>query len=245
MSGLESEHIPPLFPDPTMPFDAKTFLLAGLSLALIVAVVTDLRSRLIHNELNAAIALTAPLYWWASDMGLWPDVAVQLGLAAVVFVGFYLLFAVGQMGGGDVKLLTALALWVPPGAFASLLVVAIPVGWVLTMVLGTWHVARAENGKPKGRRNTFILVLCSLAAMNFASGLLGGPKLAFPESLFGANPSPLLLLTGLLGTMLTISITAYVLLRPHRKAIRTPYGVAIAAGGLALIASGSLNAALA
>lgn len=223
-----------------MPIDTTTFLLAGLALALVVAVVTDLRSRLIHNELNAAIALTAPLYWWASGMGLWPDIAIQVGFALAVFVAFYLLFAFGQMGGGDVKLLTALALWIPPAAFASLLIVAIPVGWVLTMVLGTYHVARHQPAEQKGRRNAFILALCTLVAGNLASGLVGGPRLALPESILGANPSPLIVLGGLLASMIAVTITAYVLLRPHREAIRTPYGVAIAAGGLAVIASGAL-----
>jgi prepilin peptidase CpaA len=53
-------------------------LLAALAIALVVAAVTDIRRRQIDNWLNAAIALTAPLYWWASDLGLWPGVAWQV-----------------------------------------------------------------------------------------------------------------------------------------------------------------------
>ena len=224
---------------------ASFLLTAALALALIVAVVTDLRSRLIHNELTGAIALAAPLFWWASGLALWPDVAIQIGFALGVFIAFYILFEMGQMGGGDVKLLAALALWVPPGAFASLLVIAIPVGWVLTMMLGTWEVAKAEGHARKGKRNVAVLALCTLMAANLASGLAGGPKLTVPESVIGADSSPFVALALLLAVMIGVTVTAYVLMRPHKKAIRTPYGVAIAAGGLAIIASGALTTPLA
>lgn len=48
--------------------DFRYLLLAGLAIALVTAAVTDLRRREIDNWLNAAIALTAPLYWWASGL---------------------------------------------------------------------------------------------------------------------------------------------------------------------------------
>ena len=215
---------------------AATILLAALAIALCVAVATDLRSRLIHNELTGAVALAAPLYWWASGMALWPDVAIQLGLALAVFAAFFILFELGQMGGGDVKLLAALALWLPPQGFASLLVVAIPVGWVLTMMLGTWHVARADM--PSRIRNSFVLGLCTLAAASLVSGMVGGPQLALPAAWMGE--SPFVALGVLLASMIAVTVIAYAIMRPHRASIRTPYGVAIAAGGLAVIAGGVL-----
>ncbi len=54
--------------------------LPHLAIALLTAAFTDLKSRRIANWLNAAIALGAPLFWWASGMALWPDVAMQFGL---------------------------------------------------------------------------------------------------------------------------------------------------------------------
>jgi prepilin peptidase CpaA len=117
-------------------------LLAALAIALLFAAVTDLRSRTIANWLNAAIALGAPLFWWATGLALWPDVTLQLGVAAGAFALLAALFALGAMGGGDVKLLTALALWVPPALFLQLLVIMALVGGVLTIVMGAWHIAR-------------------------------------------------------------------------------------------------------
>ena len=122
-------------------------LLAALAIALLVAAVTDLRSRHIGNWLNAAIALAAPLFWWANGLALWPDVALQLGVALGTFAVLAALFALRMMGGGDVKLLTALALWIEPMLFVQLLIVMALLGGVLTVVFGAWHVMRRQRDK--------------------------------------------------------------------------------------------------
>jgi len=125
----------------------KYGLLAGLAIALLVAAFTDLRSRQIGNKLNAAIALGAPLFWWASGLALWPDVAIQVGVALAAFAVLAALFAFGAMGGGDVKLLTALALWVQPDWFLKLLVVMALLGGALTIVLAAVHMLRGRKDK--------------------------------------------------------------------------------------------------
>jgi prepilin peptidase CpaA len=125
----------------------KYGLLAGLAIALLAAAFTDLRSRQIGNRLNAAIALGAPLFWWASGLPLWPDVALQIGVALAAFAVLAGLFALGAMGGGDVKLLTALALWVQPAWFLKLLVVMALLGGVLTIVLAAWHMLRGRKDR--------------------------------------------------------------------------------------------------
>jgi prepilin peptidase CpaA len=43
-------------------------LLIALAIALVVAAFTDIRRRQIDNWLNGAIALGAPLFWWASGL---------------------------------------------------------------------------------------------------------------------------------------------------------------------------------
>lgn len=125
----------------------KYALLAALAIALLTAAFTDLKSRRIANWLNAAIALGAPLFWWATGLDLWPDVAIQLGLALVTFLVLSLLFALKAMGGGDVKLLTALALWVAPAQFLQLIVMMALLGGVLTLLFGGWHVMRRRKDR--------------------------------------------------------------------------------------------------
>lgn len=125
----------------------KYGLLVALAIALLVAAFTDLRSRKIDNWLNAGIALGAPLFWWANGLDLWPDVAMQLGVALGTFAVLAGLFALGAMGGGDVKLLSALALWIAPWPFLNLVIVMSLVGGVLTLAFGAWHVARRQRDK--------------------------------------------------------------------------------------------------
>ena len=125
----------------------KYGLLIALAIALLIAAFTDLRSRQIGNWLTGCVALGAPLFWWANGLHLWPDVAVQLGVALGTLALLAALFRFGAMGGGDVKLLTALALWIEPTPFLDLIVVMSLVGGVLAIVFGAWHIARRQREK--------------------------------------------------------------------------------------------------
>ena len=123
----------------------KYGLLAALAIALLIAGFTDLRTRQIGNWLTGAIALGAPLFWWASGLALWPGVAVQVGVALAAFAVLAGLFALRAMGGGDVKLLTALALWIEPAWFLNLVFVMALLGGVLTIVFAAWHMIRGNK----------------------------------------------------------------------------------------------------
>ena len=136
----------------------KYGLLAALAIALLVAGFTDLRSRRIGNWLNGSIALGAPLFWWASGMSLWPEVAAQLGVAVGAFSILAGLFAIGAMGGGDVKLLTALALWIEPAWFLKLIIVMALVGGVLTIVFAAVHMI---NGRKDRLAIPYVLAIAT------------------------------------------------------------------------------------
>lgn len=100
-----------------------------LAVLLLMAAWTDIRTRTISNELNAAIALLAVAFWWVAGEALWPDVALRIGVALAIFALFALLFMLRMMGGGDVKMIAALALWLPlPALFAMLTVMALAGG---------------------------------------------------------------------------------------------------------------------
>jgi len=110
-------------------------LLGALAILLLVAAIGDLRSRTIPNWLNGAMACLAIPFWFAADLPFWPDVLLQIAVAFLVFGIFALLFNLGMMGGGDVKMLTALALWLPWGAVLTLLVIMSIAGGVLTLAM--------------------------------------------------------------------------------------------------------------
>lgn len=123
-----------------------TLLLAALALLLLAACWFDLRTRTIPNELNFAAALLAIPFWWASGLSLWPDAALQVSVAAGVFGLFALAFALGAMGGGDVKLIGALALWLPWQAVLLVLVIMSIAGGALTLAMLIRHrLAKRET----------------------------------------------------------------------------------------------------
>ncbi len=124
-------------------------LLGLLATLLVAAAVIDMRTFTISNRLNLAVALLAPVYWASVALSPWPGVAVQLAAGATVFVLFAGAFYAGMMGGGDVKLAAALALWFPPGATMQFIVIMSLAGGVLTLALVAWHRAKRHEGRPK------------------------------------------------------------------------------------------------
>lgn len=110
-------------------------LLLALGGLLLAAGIEDARRRTIANGTNAAVALLAPAWWWAQGYAPWPDVALQLVLAAIVLVLFAGAFAAGVMGGGDVKLIAGLALWLPLMPLLNLLIVMSLAGGVVTLLM--------------------------------------------------------------------------------------------------------------
>ena len=123
-----------------------TSLLAVLPLLLLAACWFDLRTRTIPNELTLAVALLALPFWWASGLSLWPDVALQLGIAAGMVGLSAFAFAIGAMGGGDVKLIGALALWLPWQAMLLVLVIMSIAGGALTLAMLIRHrLAKRET----------------------------------------------------------------------------------------------------
>lgn len=124
----------------------SNILVAVLAVMLLAAALWDLKSRTIPNLLNAAIAIGAIPFWWASGLALWPDVALHVAVAAGVFAIFALAFAAGAMGGGDVKMVAAVALWLPYPAVVLLLVIMSIAGGALTLAMVVRHrLARAEH----------------------------------------------------------------------------------------------------
>ena len=124
-------------------------LLGALAIILVWVAVVDIKTFTIANGINIAVALMAPLYWWSVGLPLWPDAALRVGTAIGVFLLFSGAFYLGAMGGGDVKLAGALALWFAPVATLKLIVLMSIAGGVLTMIILGVHRARKQEGRPE------------------------------------------------------------------------------------------------
>jgi prepilin peptidase CpaA len=125
------------------------FFIALLAAAMVVAAVGDWRTRIIPNWLNGTIALLAIPFWWSIGLSLWPGVALQIGLSAAVFGLFAIAFRFGAMGGGDVKMAAALALWLPLAGVLKLLAVMSIAGGILTVAMLAAHRMAKSAGQPE------------------------------------------------------------------------------------------------
>ena len=130
--------------------DGFTLGLLGLLAAMLVWIsVVDIRTYTISDRINAAIALLAPVYWLSAGVPLWPDAAIRIGVAVAVFIFFAGAFYMNVMGGGDVKLAGALALWFTPYETLTLIVVMSIAGGLLTLVVMANHRLRRKVGRPE------------------------------------------------------------------------------------------------
>ena len=99
------------------------------SALLLLAAWCDLATRTIPDSISVALALLGLLTRAAE--GLAP-VAVSLLVAAVLFAAFLPLHARGAFGGGDIKLITALAV-----GFAGSMVCSLGTTWAPAMTMRT------------------------------------------------------------------------------------------------------------
>ena len=136
-----------------------TLALLGLLAAMLVWIAAvDVRTYTISDRLNAAIALLAPVYWLSAGVPLWPDAAIRVGVGVLVFMLFAGAFYLNVMGGGDVKLAGALALWFTPYETLTLIVVMSIAGGLLTLVVLAGHRLGRKEGRPEVRYGVAIAV---------------------------------------------------------------------------------------
>lgn len=112
---------------------AATVAQALLALCLILAAAEDAWRYRISNVLS--LAIVALFIVVAALRGFDIDWLDHLGAALLVFAVGVPMFARGWLGGGDVKLLTAVALWCGLGGLPLLLVLMSVIGGVLVIVL--------------------------------------------------------------------------------------------------------------
>ena len=210
-------------------------LLAALGLLLLAAGIEDARRRTISNWTNAAVALLAPAWWWTQGYRLWPDVPLQLLLAAVVLGVFAAMFALNAMGGGDVKLIAALALWLPGPAFTDALFWFTVMGGALTalMIGDEWVRRRAARPRPSP------IGLALVAALAATAGVVDRR-----DSIDWLAARPMVCMTLVEAALVVIGALLMMGARAARRrgiSPETPYGVAIAAAGLLALREPIIN----
>ena len=113
-----------------------------LKIVLLLYVATiDIATRLIRNEICLALALLGVTAQLASPM----QIAQSLIAAAILFLLLLVIYQRGWIGGGDVKLLVALAIGLPLTGVIELLTTTALAGGVLALV----HLMMRHLPNPK------------------------------------------------------------------------------------------------
>ncbi len=123
--------------------------LGGLAIALLVSIYSDVRYRLIYNKITIAIALGAPVFWYATGGFSGPEIGIHLLTAAITFLVFATAFHFGAMGGGDVKLFAALALWFHWIEVIRLVLYASIIGAAVTILFLSIHKIKQRDGRAR------------------------------------------------------------------------------------------------
>lgn len=220
-------------------------LLAALATALVIAAFTDLRRREIDNWLNAAIALAAPLWWLAMGFG-WLDIGFQMALAAGTFVFACLLFATGQMGGGDVKLLTALALWFTPLSFMQVIVLMAVIGGGASIAMAALNMKRVPGEILRDALAMIVALAWVWGACAIVYSLITHRPLIDGATLAAIRavlPDIWTAVLTVIVVLLIFTLGFFHIVRRQKSRLPIPYGIAIAAAGLWVLGEQTLSAA--
>jgi len=139
--------------------------LGVVALLLIIAAISDARHYRIPNWLNAVIALT----FVAGQLSQSPsgtELIVHLAAAALVFLCGFILFSLNLFGGGDVKLITALALWTGFAELPRFILLTTLAGGVLALLLLILRWLSAGRGNKIDSRVPYGIAI-AVAGLDF------------------------------------------------------------------------------
>ena len=115
-----------------------TASIIGAAITLLLIAYSDLKTRKIPNTLPLALTglygLYASLSYISGQMTI-TDIGWSIGCAVIIFFVTALMFAYNVMGGGDVKALSALALWAGKSYILPLLFNVAIIGGVVALGL--------------------------------------------------------------------------------------------------------------
>ncbi|RXH02417.1 A24 family peptidase [Bradyrhizobium zhanjiangense] len=124
-----------------------SYIVSILEILLLLYVATlDVATRLIRNDVCLVLALLGIAGQFASPMQL----IESLIAATILFLLLFMIFQRRWIGGGDVKLLVALAIGLPPTGLIELLTVTSLAGGVLALVHLTMRVLPYPKLAPVG-----------------------------------------------------------------------------------------------
>ena len=103
-------------------------------MAMAFGAAMDLFTMTIPNRVSILLVASFAIVAWIVSPP-WVVLSKHLMIAAIVFVSALAMFAMGWLGGGDAKLLSAASLWIGYDLFVPYLVYVTLIGGVLALIL--------------------------------------------------------------------------------------------------------------
>jgi len=106
---------------------------------MIWAVISDIRFFILSNKLCLSVALLYPIFIASAYLAGTPlpldYIAWSIGISLAIFAFLVALFALGYIGGGDVKLIPAIALWAGPAYTLKFLLITTICGGAVALAI--------------------------------------------------------------------------------------------------------------
>lgn len=103
--------------------------------AMVFAAISDMLSMTIANRVSVILVATFMVIAPLAGLG-WSDYGMHLAAGGILLAATFALFAVGAMGGGDAKLISATAVWMGfNDILLQYLIVSTVVGGFLTLAI--------------------------------------------------------------------------------------------------------------
>lgn len=157
---------------------AQLLSLAVLPALVIVAGLQDLTSMKIRNWISGALVVA--FFPAALMLGLAPmAVAGHVGVGALVLLVTVGLFALGQMGGGDAKLIPAISLWMGASGAGTFVLWTAVVGGAFSLLL---LLARPRMPQIAGAPGWVGVLMTPKNRIPYGVAIAGGALIAYPSS---------------------------------------------------------------
>lgn len=152
------------------------FVLAFLGLVLFAAG-SDIASMQIPNWVSIALALVFPVAAFAAGLS-WMQIGLHVLIGVIVFIAGFLLFSIGVLGGGDVKVISGVAVWTGAAALSPFAFWTAAAGGVLALIV---LMTRKRLAPADGRPAFFNRLLTPTNGIPYAIAIAVGAIVSLPS----------------------------------------------------------------
>lgn len=131
------------------------------------AALSDIKYYILSNKLCLAVALLYPIFIATLYFNGTPlssaYIGYSIGIAFVLFIALAVLFALGLLGGGDVKFIPAVILWAGPTHSLKFLLITALSGGVISMIYLSLFYIKSLNATKSSEKINFSVSMSTVS----------------------------------------------------------------------------------